>query len=110
MELLVEENARLQREVAKLRSTVERLERRVQEWLHALAEAQRAAKRQAAPFSPHKPKSSPAKPGREAGAGYGCRSRRPIPPAIDQMLESELPDSCPHCGGELEETKIDNHY
>lgn len=110
MESLVEENARLQREVAELRSTVERLERRVQELLHALEEAQRAAKRQAAPFSRHRPKGSPAKPGRKAGAGYGCRSRRPIPPAIDQTLESELPDCCPHCGGELEETKIDKQY
>src|ERR1700733_9094149 len=110
MESLVEENARLQREVAELRSTVERLERRVQELLHALEEAQRAARRQAAPFSRHRPKGSPAKPGRKAGAGYGCRSRRPIPPAFDQTLESELPDCCPHCGGELEETKIDKQY
>src|ERR1700689_3960724 len=110
MESLVEENARLQREVAELRSTVERLERGVQELLRALEEAQRAAKRQAAPFSRHRPKGSPAKPGRKAGAGYGCRSRRPIPPAIDQTLESELPDCCPHCGGELEETKIDKQF
>jgi hypothetical protein len=48
--------------------------------------------------------------GAESGARYGCRSRRPIPPMIDQTLEAELPDCCPHCGGELEETKIEKQY
>ena len=110
MESLVEENARLQREVAELQSTVERLERRVQELLHALQEAQRAAKRQAAPFSRQQPKVHRGKPGRKAGARYGCHSCRPIPPVIDQTLEAELPDCCPHCGGELEETNIDKQY
>lgn len=117
MESLVEENVRLRREVAELKSANERLEfrvqeleRRVQELLHALEEAQRAAKRQAAPFSRQKPKAHPAKPGRKAGAGYGCRSRRPIPPVMDQTLEAELPGCCPHCGGELEETKIEKQY
>ena len=117
MESLVEENARLRREVAELKSANERLEcrvqeleRRVQELLHALEEAQRAGKRQAAPFSRHEPKSHPAKPGRKPGARYGCRSRRPIPPTIDQTLEAELPGCCPHCGGELEETKIEKQY
>jgi len=110
MESLVEENARLRQEVAELKSANERLERRVQELLHALEEAQRAGKRQAAPFSRHKPKAHPAKPGRKAGARYGCRSRRPIPSTIDQTLEGELPDCCPHCGGELEETKIEKQY
>jgi transposase len=110
MESLVEENARLRREVAELQSKVERLERRVQELLDALQEAQRAAKRQAAPFSRQQPKVHPSKPGRKAGTRYGCRSRRPIPPVIDQTLEAELPDCCPHCGGELEQTHIDQQY
>jgi transposase len=87
---------------------VQELEHRVEELLRALEEAQRAGKRQAAPFSRHKPKANPAKPGRKAGAKYGCRSRRPIPTTIEQTLEAELPGCCPHCGGELEETKIDN--
>jgi transposase len=117
MESLVEENARLRQEVAELKranerleSRVQELERRVQELLRALEEAQRAGKRQAAPFSRRAPKAHPAKPGRKAGARYGCRSRRPIPPAIDQTLEAELPGCCPHCGGELEETRIEKQY
>jgi transposase len=117
METLVEENARLRREVAELKSANERLERRVQELerrveelLRALEEAQRAGKRQAAPFSRHKPKAKPAKPGRKAGAKYGRHSRRPIPTTIEQTLDAELPGCCPQCGGELEETKIDKQY
>jgi transposase len=117
MESLVVENARLREENAELKSANERLElrvheleRRVQELLRALEEAQRAGKRQAAPFSRHEPKAHPAKPGRKSGSRYGCRSRRPIPPAIDQTLEAELPGCCPHCGGELEETRIEKQY
>jgi hypothetical protein len=107
---LVEENRRLGRAVAELKSANERLERRVQELLGALEESQRAAKRQAAPLSGHKPRANPAQPGRKAGPRYGCRSRRPIPPVIDQSLEAELPGCCPHCGDELEETKIEKQY
>jgi transposase len=117
MESLVEENARLRQENAELRSANERLERRAQELerrveglLRALEEAQRAGKRQAAPFSRQEAKAHPAKPGRKAGARYGCRSRRAIPATIDETLEAELPDCCPHCGGELEETKIEKQY
>lgn len=110
MESLFEEKARLRREVAELKAANERLERRVQELLRALEEARRAGKRQAAPFSRHQPKADPAKPGRKAGAQYGHRSQRPIPPAIDQTLQAELPDHCPRCCGELEEIKIDKQY
>ena len=45
METLVEENTRLRREVAELKSAIEGLERRVKELLRALEEAQRAEKR-----------------------------------------------------------------
>ena len=117
MESLVEENARLRQEVAELKFANERLEFRVQELerrveglLRALEEAQRAGKRQAAPFSRHEPKAHPAKPGRKAGAGYGCRSRRPIPATIEQTLEAELPGCWAHCGGDLEETRIEKQY
>ena len=110
MKSLVEENARLRREVVELKAANERLERRVQELLRALEEAQRAGKRQAAPFSRRLPKAHPAKPGRKAGAKYGRRCRRPIPEVIDETLEAELPGCCPHCCGPLEETGIENQY
>ncbi len=110
MESLVEENARLRQEVAELKAANERLERRVQELLRALEEAQRAGKRQAAPFSRRGPKAHPATPGRKAGAKYGRRCRRPIPRKVDQIVEAELPGCCSHCGRELEETRIENQY
>jgi len=117
METRVEENARLRRENAELKSANERLQLRVQELerrveglLRALEEAQRAGKRQAAPFSRHRPKADPAKPGRKAGARYGCRSRRAIPATIDQTLEAELPGCCPRCGGDMGETGIEKQY
>lgn len=110
MESPVEENARLRQRVAELEAANERLERRIQELVRALEEAQRAGKRQAAPFSRRRPKANPAKPGRKAGAGYGRRCRRPIPPNVDQVLEAELPRCCPDCGGELEETQIESQY
>ena len=78
METRVEENARLRRENAELKSANERLQLRVQELerraeglLRALEEAQRAGKRQAAPFSRHQPKADPAKPGRKASLDLG---------------------------------------
>jgi len=78
--------------------------------MRALEEAQRAGKRQAAPFSRRAPKAHPANPGRKARAKYGCRCRRPIPAIIDQTVEAELPACCPHCGGQLVETGIENQY
>ena len=117
MESLTEENARLRQRVAGLEAANERLERRVkeldgrvEELMRALEEAQRAGKRQAAPFSRRAPKAHPARPGRKAGEQYGRRCRRPIPQVIDETLEAELPPYCPHCGGPLEETGIENQY
>src|SRR5271157_4078207 len=110
MESLVQENARLRQQVAELQAANERLERRVEELMRALEEAQRAGKRQAAPFSRRAPKAHPAKPGRKAGAKYGRRCRRPIPKVIDETLEAELPGCCPHCDGPLVETGMENQY
>src|SRR5208283_204648 len=100
----------LRQQVAELQAANERLERRVEELMRALEEAQRTGKRQAAPFSRRAPKAHPARPGRKAGAKYGRRCRRPIPEIVDQTLEAELPACCPHCGGQLLETGIENQY
>ena len=81
---LEEQVAQMQRLNAELKAENERLRR-------LLEEAQRASKRQAAPFSRRNPKAHPQKPGRKAGSKYGRPSRRPIPEVIDQTLEAALP-------------------
>jgi transposase len=62
---LEDENARLREEHTRLRKELET--------------AQRAAKRQAAPFSRGKRKNPPKSPGRKPGNQYGKHRRRPIP-------------------------------
>src|SRR5437660_2316190 len=88
-------NAELKAENERLRSLLE--------------EAQRASKRQAAPFSRRNPKAHPQKPGRKAGSKYGRPSRRPIPEVIDQTLEAALPPSC-SCGGAIRKTGVEWQY
>jgi len=91
LQALIEDNARLRREIEALKAENERLRR-------ALEEAQRSGKRQAAPFSRQAPKANPERPGRKAGAGYGPCCRREIPKRIDERLEAPLPEACPACG------------
>ena len=68
-----------------------------------LDEAQRTAKRQAAPFSKRKPKENPKSTARPKGAAYGKHGQRPEPPAdqLDEALDAPLPEHCPHCGGDV---------
>ena len=67
-----------------------------------------AAKREASPFSRGEPKAEPKKPGRKPGTTYGKKNHRqpPKPEQIDETLDAPLPDACPHCGGEVLETKV----
>ena len=81
MESLAEENVRLRQEVAELKSSNERLqrrvgelERRVEELLRTLEESQRAGKRQAAPFSRRAGASLPA--GSAEIATHLCKAGR----------------------------------
>ena len=67
--LYKEQIARLQRANEELRAEVERLRK-------LLEEAQRSAKRQAAPFSRRQPKAYPDRPGRKKGKRYGRPCRR----------------------------------
>ena len=96
---------RLEAEVATLRERVERLTR-------LLDEALRAGKRQAAPFSKGPAKREPKKPGRKPGKDYGAKAHRPPPPPehIDETHEAPLPDSCPDCGGALDETDVQQQF
>lgn len=76
----------------------------------SLIEAQRAAKRQAAPFSKGKPKANPKPPGRKRGPNYGKKSRRPIPDHIDESYEATI-GPCSQCGSaHVEETAVMDQY
>lgn len=83
------DNARLREENAKLHGE--------------LARAQRAGKRQAAPFSRGEKKTEPKRPGRKPGEAYGTKARRrpPDPEEIDEQRVAPLPQGCPDCGGEV---------
>lgn len=65
--------------------------------------AQRAAKRQAAPFSRGTRKPSGRPPGRRSGEQHGRHAHRQVHERVDEELSAELPDACPDCGGEVEE-------
>ena len=93
----------LRREIADLKAKVEQLSR-------LLEEQRRAGKRQAAPFSKGPPKGEPKKPGRKAGENYGKKGHRPPPDNVDETHEAPLPEVCPHCGGTIDETGIQQQY
>ena len=95
----------LERRVTDLEAENQRLHQ-------ALEEAQRAGKRQAAPFARGEPAPNPKTPGRKPGPHYGTKGHRP-PPApeqIDETYEAALPAACPHCGGHVEETAVTPQY
>lgn len=77
--------------------------RRLKRQAQLIEEAQRAAKRPAAPFrkDPKKRKTNPKPPGRKGGhQGYF----RPVPDHIDQHLEAPL-SGCPHCHGPINDPR-----
>lgn len=104
-EELAAENERLRRRLAELEALVERLTAQ-------LEEAQRAKKRQAAPFSKGPPKDPPATPGRRSGPDYGTPpAHRPTPrQPPDETHDAPLPPRCPDCGGRLVEDRQDRQY
>lgn len=93
-------------------ATIAALEKRVADLQALVEEAQRAGKRQAAPFAKGEPKRRPKRPGRKKGERHGKHGHRPPPPpeAIDETHEAPLPDACPDCGGTLQETHIDPQF
>jgi transposase len=101
------ENQSLRDEKATLAAQKAALQQQVAELQAKLREAERHAKRQAAPFSKGKPRAEPRKRGRKAGAHYGRKGHRPPPPPdrIDEVHEARLPDRCPYCGGTIAEEK-----
>lgn len=82
--------------------------RKLHDQQQALDEAQRAAKRQAAPFGidAKKRKKRPKQPGRKAGHQGHFRAK---PDHIDQTIEVPL-DGCPHCAAPLEHLRELRQY
>jgi transposase len=101
-EQLYEEQRRLHQEQERLRKENDRLKRQ-------LEEAQRAQKRQAAPFSRGRRKAKPKRAGRKPGAAYGQRYSKAIPEQVDEVIAVPLPAHC-DCGGGLEEEKVESQY
>jgi transposase len=96
---------------AILERRIEELERENAELRKRLDEAERASKRQAAPFSKGEPKKDPKKPGRKPGRNYGKRYCRARPKKVDRVLEAPVTATCcPFCGGELGEECIHEQF
>lgn len=101
-ERLRQEQERLQQERERLRQENEKLKRQLQE-------AQRANKRQAAPFSRGKRKKNPKKPGRKPGADYGQRHGKVVPNHVDEVIPVPPPAHC-DCGGDVEVERIESQF
>jgi transposase len=101
-EQLRQEQERLRQERERLRQENERLKRQ-------LEEAQRANKRQAAPFSRGHRKPHPKPPGRKAGTAYGQRYGKAIPKHVDEVIEVPIPARC-SCGGVVKLEKVEPQY
>jgi transposase len=97
-----QERGRLEREREQLRQENEKLKKQ-------LEEAQRAAKRQAAPFSRGTRKLNPKPPGRKSGSAYGQHRHKAIPKQVDEIIAVPPPSHC-ECGGELEVERIESQY
>lgn len=108
------ENADLRAEISRLHATVDSLRATVDKLTAALEAAQRAGKRQAAPFrTGDGPVVEPKRPGRKKGRRHGRHEHRaiPAPQDIDERYAAPLPDRCPRCGGRhLEETHTGRQY
>ena len=102
-EQLEQDNERLEEERQQLRKEVQQLRKE-------LETAQRAARRQAAPFSRGKLKSHPKRPGRKSGAAHGPHHQRPVPDHVDEEINVSAPEQCPACGGLLTVERVELQY
>jgi transposase len=111
-----QENERLRKEIEALRQEKEQLKRereRLREendnLRRQLEEAQRANKRQAAPFSRGTRKEHPKTPGRKPGAAYGRRYSKFPPQQVDEVIPVPLPERC-SCGGKVAFDRVESQY
>jgi len=106
---LEEEGEQLRQERERLRREQERLREENDKLKRQLEEAQRANKRQAAPFSRGTRKPNPQTPGRKTGSAYGQRHSKAIPPNVDEVIPVPPPPHC-ECGGPLKVERIESQY
>jgi transposase len=99
----LQDKQRLESENARLREEIGRLQKE-------LEGAQRAGRRQAAPFSRGPGKSHPQSPGRKPGTRYGKHHRRPVPEHVDEEIPVPVPAQCPACAGPLMLERIEPQY
>ena len=94
--------AHQQRQIGQLTATIEGLRAEI-------ARLQRGAKRQAAPFSKGSRVAKPKRPGRKPGSGAFSFRQAPRPEEITEPpVEAPVTlESCPGCGGKLEEERVD---
>jgi transposase len=101
------ESLALRAESETLRTQSEALRAENKELKEALTQAQRAGKRQAAPFSRGKKKENPKRPGRKDGHPGATRAR---PDHVDHTLEAAPLDGCPDCGGTVEKEQTEENF
>jgi transposase len=94
---LLEQQHCLSQHCAALQEEVRGKDERILRLEALLAEAQRSAARQAAPFrlAADKRNSCPKRPGRKGGHRGVYR---PVPPIVDEHIQVPLQCPCPHCG------------
>jgi transposase len=110
-EQLLDLLAQKDRRIAELEAHIAKLEARVRELEALLEKAVRGTKRQAAPFSRGEPKKDPRPPGRKPGKDYGPKTHRPLPEQKpNEIINVPLPPTCPQCGGEVKEDRIDRQF
>jgi len=111
VQALQAEMQQLRQQLAERDQLIERLQQANHDLQQRLAEAERAAKRQAAPFAKGDPKANPKKPGRKRGTKHGKHGHRPPPTQeVDETLEARLPAQCPVCGGTVVATHRDEQF
>jgi transposase len=94
---------RFQEEIGKKNKELAAQAERIKELEAALEAAQRAGKRQSAPFSKGAAKDEPGQPGRKRGEAHGRHGHRMAPTSPpDLELDAGLLPCCPFCGGDVE--------
>jgi transposase len=106
----LQRNEHLEQQNERLEKEGERLQEEIKKLRKELETAQRAARRQAAPFSRGQRKSQPKSPGRKPGKAYGKHHRRPIPDHVDEPITVAVPEKCPECSGALTVERIEAQY